>query len=78
MGRAMDTDLMLVTGIMLGLLAVPALISAYSEGRAPRLASIFLLIAGTLIVVALSGRPSGYTFDQMIRAFGNVFSRFVG
>jgi hypothetical protein len=74
----MDTDLMLVVGIVLGVLSVPALISAFSEGRPPRAASIIVLVAGTLVVLALSQRPSGYTFDEVIGAFRNVFARFLG
>jgi hypothetical protein len=73
----MDPDLLLVVGITLGVLAVPSLISAFSEGRPPRIAIVMVLVAGTLVVLALNRRPSGYTFDEVIQAFGNVFSRFL-
>ena len=72
----MDTDLMMVIGVSLGVLAIPALLSAYSEGRPPRLAAIVVLIAGTLIVVALNQKPSGYTVREIFQAFGTVFAGF--
>ena len=30
----MDTDLMLVSGIILGVMSIPAMLSAFTEGRA--------------------------------------------
>ncbi len=72
----MDTDLMMVIGVTLGVLSIPALLSAYSEGRPPRLAAIVVLIAGTLVVVALIQKPSGYTVREILLAFASVFGRF--
>ena len=53
----MDTDLMLVLGISLGVLSIPSMVSAFTDGRAPRFAAVMLLIAGTLLVMALVSRP---------------------
>ena len=44
----MDADLYLVLGVFMAILAVPSLLSAYSEGRAPRVGAIFALAAGVL------------------------------
>ncbi len=74
----MDTDLMLVIGIVIGILTIPVLLSAYSEGRVPRVAAIMVLISGVLLATALSQRPSGYSFDEAVSAFGRVFARFAG
>ncbi len=71
----MDTDLMLVTGIILGVMSIPAMLSAFTEGRAPRLASVVVLIAGILIFVAVTDRSGGYTFPELPQVFGRVFSR---
>lgn len=73
----MDTDLMLVSGIILAVLSIPAMLSAFSEGRAPRLGAIVVLIAGILIFIAVSERPSGYNFPELPQVFGRVFSRLV-
>ena len=55
----MDTDLFLVIGIVLCALAIPSLLSAYTEGRAPRAGAVLVLIGGVLIVVALSQHARG-------------------
>jgi hypothetical protein len=72
----MNTDLMLVAGILLAVLSVPALTSAFSEGRPPRLAAVLIVIAGTLLLIAVKSKPSGYSFTEVLAAFGRVFWRF--
>ena len=71
----MYTDLYLVIGIVLGVLSLPTIVSAFSEGRAPRLAAIMLLVSGTLIVLALSQKPGGYTFADIPNAFYRVIGQ---
>ena len=71
----MDTDLMMVIGVTLGVLTLPSILSAFSEGRPPRLAAVMLLIAGTLVVVALNRKPSGYTLIEVLQAFRTVIGR---
>ncbi|SMX45299.1 hypothetical protein [Actibacterium lipolyticum] len=73
----MDTDLFLVIGVVLGVLAIPSLLGAYSEGRPPRAASIMVLIAGTLILLAVTNHPSGYAINDVPEAFVRVFGRYV-
>lgn len=69
----MDSDLLLVTGIILGVMSIPAMLNAYSDSRAPRLAAIVVLIAGVLIVVAVRTHPAGYTPAEMPDVFARVF-----
>ena len=66
---------MLVTGIILGVMSIPALLNAFADGRAPRLVSIVVLIAGTLVVVAMTRNGDGYSFAELPQVFGRVFSR---
>ena len=73
----MDPDLLLVIGLILGVLSVPSIISAFSEDRAPRAASIILLIAGVLVVVALNSKGGGYTFAEIPQTFLNVVGRYL-
>lgn len=72
----MDTDLMLVVGLVLCVLAIPSLLGAYSEGRAPRAGAILVLVGGVLLVVALSKNPKGYTFAQIPNVVVKVISRY--
>lgn len=68
---------MLVTGIILGVLSIPAMLNAFADGRAPRLASIVILIAGVLIVIATQKHAGGYTPSELPDVFGRVFRRFL-
>lgn len=73
----MDPDLLFVVGCVVGVLTIPALLSAFSEGRPPRVAAIMVLIAGTLIVVAVTQRPGGYMMADIPDAFLRVISRYL-
>jgi len=73
----MDSDTILVIGLLLGVLAIPALLNSYSEGAAPRSASILVMIASVLIVVALYQKPSGYRFADIPGVIVKVVGRLV-
>jgi hypothetical protein len=73
----MDPDLLLIVGIMIGVLAVPSMLSALSESRAPRVAAVMVLIAGVLVVMALQNKPGGYTIAQIPDVFFKVVGRYV-
>jgi hypothetical protein len=74
----MDTDLMMVIGIILGALTLPSFLNGYTEGRAPKAAIIMAIAAAALILLAVMRSPGGYTFDEIVQAFSKVFARFVG
>ncbi|MFN3972007.1 MAG: hypothetical protein ACK4L4_11635 [Gemmobacter sp.] len=73
----MDTDLMLVVGVVVAVLTLPSLFSAFIDGRAPRAGAILALIAGVLIAVAVSERPGGYAIADIPDAFYRVFARYL-
>ena len=73
----MDSDLALVIGIVVTILALPAIISAVSDGRAPRAAAIAVLVGGGLIVFAVTSHPGGYRMDDLPEVFYRVVRRFV-
>ena len=68
---------MLVTGALLCALAIPSLLAAFSESRAPRAGAIMVLVGGVLLVVALTQKPSGYTFAEIPHVFTRVFARLL-
>lgn len=73
----MDYDLILVIGIVIGILAVPAMLGAYSENRPPRAAMVLFVVGGGLIVLALAQSPSGYTFADIPDLFVRVIGRYL-
>lgn len=72
----MDPDLLLVIGLIIGVLAIPSMLSAFAESRAPRTAAVLVLIAGVLIVVAVTRKVGGYQIadipDIFVRVIGNL------
>ncbi len=73
----MDTDLFLVIGIVIGALAIPALLSGWVEGRVPRAGLVMVLVGGVLIATALSQRPRGYSFSEIPDVFFSVIGRYL-
>lgn len=73
----METDLALVLGLLIGLFSVPAALSALSDGRSPRIASIMVLLAGGLIVYALMQAPGRYSFDEIPDVVFRVIGQIV-
>ena len=73
----MDPDLFLVIGLVIAVLTIPAMLTAFTEGRTPRAAAIMVLIAGVLIVLALSRHPNGYSIADIPNAFVRVFDRYI-
>jgi hypothetical protein len=73
----MDPDLFLVIGLVLAVLTIPSLLSAYSESRAPRAASVVVLVAGVLIVIALTNKAGGYTIAEIPDVIFRVIGRYL-
>ncbi|MDN5786378.1 hypothetical protein [Pseudorhodobacter sp.] len=73
----MDPDLFLVIGMIIGVLAIPSMLSAFSEGRAPRLGALLVLASGALIIVALQNKGGGYTIADLPHVFYAVIGRYI-
>ncbi|TCM84613.1 hypothetical protein [Rhodovulum steppense] len=73
----MQADLYLVIGSIVGLLAVPALLSAFAHGHAPRAGAIMVLISGGLIALAVMQNPRGYTVEQLPAVFARVIDHYI-
>jgi hypothetical protein len=73
----MDTDLLLIIGLVVAILAVPSVISAFSESRPPRAAAIMFLIGGTLIVIALTQGTIRYSVDDLPEVLSRVIARYL-
>lgn len=73
----MQYDIYLVIGIVILLFTIPSVLSAISDGHAPRVASILLLIGGGLVALAVTQHPGGYTIEDVPHAFVRVVARFM-
>ncbi|WP_102109986.1 hypothetical protein [Oceaniglobus roseus] len=71
----MDTDIALVLGVVFAALAFPALLSAFSESRAPRAAALMGVLSAGLVYFAVDTRPGGYQMDDIPGAFARVIGR---
>ncbi|WP_068114278.1 hypothetical protein [Tropicimonas marinistellae] len=69
-----DTDLIFVLGLVFGVVAVPTLLSAYSESRTPRAAAILILLSVGMISFAVIKRPSGYSIGEVPEVVKRVFT----
>ncbi len=72
----MDTDLFLTIGLLLLILSLPSLLSAWVEGRAPRIGALMVLAGAAMIVTALISRPGGYAFNDVPGVIVGVLSRW--
>ncbi|MGV8985196.1 MAG: hypothetical protein ACOH2H_02790 [Cypionkella sp.] len=71
----MDTDLIIVVGILSLLMAVPTLLTAWVDGTVPRTGAILIMIGGVLVVVALNNHGRGYSLAEMPDVFMRVIGR---
>lgn len=73
----MDPDLIFAIGVLLAVFSVPSIISALSEGRAPRVSAVMIIGGGSLIVWALRERPDAYSFWEIPDVFIRVIATYV-
>ena len=74
----MDPDTTLVVGMVLAVLAIPAIVSAFADGRPPRTAAITAIIAGGLMVYAINQKEGGYRFRDLPNVVYKVIGEFTG
>lgn len=73
----MDHDLALVIGLVVAVFSIPAVVSAMSERRAPRIAAIALIVGGGLVAWAVTQKPGGYTVGDVPNVIVKVVARYV-
>ena len=73
----MDPDLMFVIGLVVGGFSIPSIMGALADGRVPRAASIAIMVAGGLIVLAVQGKPGGYELSDIPDVFVSVVGRYI-
>ncbi len=61
----MGNDFILVLGLVIGVLAIPAIASAISDRQPPRVAAFAVVVAGAMIIYAIYNQPGGYTINEI-------------
>ncbi|MEM6479208.1 MAG: hypothetical protein AAF841_01870 [Pseudomonadota bacterium] len=74
---AADPDLWFCLGVVLAILSIPSLLSAWSDGRTPRASAITVLLAGGMIALAMISKPSGYELAEIPNVFAEVIGRYI-
>jgi hypothetical protein len=70
----MESDVLLVVGLVMAALALPSALSAFNDSRPPRAAAGAILLGGGLILLAFMLKPGGYTAAQIPGVFSRVIS----
>ncbi|MFV2001618.1 MAG: hypothetical protein ACC619_01405 [Paracoccaceae bacterium] len=73
----MTNDFLLVLGIILAILSVPAMISAYASSQKPRSALVMLVLGGGLISWAVYQQPNTYSLDGLPELFVSVLANLI-
>ena len=73
----MDSDLALVTGILVFALSIAVFIGAFSGDRSAASALVFFVLGGMLIAYAMHASHQTLTVTDVPNAFARVFSRYL-
>lgn len=73
----MEPDTLFVLGLGLMVLSIPAVVSAFSRGNPPRVAAVVLVIAGAMVVWAISNKPGGYPLNTIPKVVIKVVNSYV-
>ncbi|MCB1358195.1 MAG: hypothetical protein KDK53_17465 [Maritimibacter sp.] len=73
----MPYDLFLIIGLVIVVLSIPAIFSAVSDGHAPRVPAVVILIGGGLVTFAATQKPGGYELTQIPNVFIDVVSQII-
>lgn len=73
----MDSDIIFVVGFIIAVLSIPAMVSAFSDGRSPRVPAIVVIIGGLMIGYAMNEKPGAYNFETFPNVFVGVIGKLV-
>jgi hypothetical protein len=73
----MDPDLLLTIGVVFLVITIPSLLSAWTDGRFPRLAALMVLAGAGLIATAAQNKPTGYMVSEVPHVMMSVIGRYL-
>ena len=72
----MDTDLLFVLGLGIGVLMIPSILSALIDGRAPRTRAFPMIVAALMIGYAVMQKPGSYGINKIPDTIVRVIGRY--
>ncbi|PHQ94507.1 MAG: hypothetical protein COB40_12045 [Marinosulfonomonas sp.] len=73
----MNNDIILVFGVIIGVLAIPSLISAFSAGRSPRAATVLFMVGGAMVSWVIIQQPNTYSVENFPDVFVKVVAKII-
>ena len=73
----MDSDLFFVVGVIMAVFSIPSIVSALSDGRAPRVPAMLIILGALMIGYAMQQRPGVYGLDTLPDTFVRVVARYL-
>jgi len=73
----LDPDLFFVLGLVIAGLSAPSIVSAFTEGRGPRMAVALLVVGGGMVAYAMTARPNAYSFEVIPDVFVRVIGHYI-
>jgi hypothetical protein len=70
-----DSDVFLIVGLVVAVMAFPAVISAFSAGKPPRAAAVAAVVGGALMLAAITTKPGGYRVEEIPDVAARVLHR---
>jgi hypothetical protein len=71
-----DSDLLLVLGVLAVVLSFVSAVNSFSESRPPRMAIIFFVVGAGMMAYAMSHMQGGASLSQIPQAFVRVIGKF--
>ncbi|MCR8549373.1 hypothetical protein M4578_16195 [Salipiger sp. P9] len=73
----MHPDQYLVLGLFLAVIAIPAIISAYSDSRPPRVGAVVAVAAAAVLLHGNTKQPGGYRLTDIPTAVYGVIGEMI-
>ena len=73
----MDPDLLFAIGVVVGVFSIPAMVSAFSERRAPRVAMFAVVVSGLMIIFAIDENPGRYSVGKLPEILVKVVANYL-
>ena len=73
----MEPDYILVAALVLLILSVPSILSAFAESRPPRVSLLMVLAGSGMLAYAMYTKPGGYTMQGMAEAVYRVIGALI-